>query len=78
MHRVTLYTKLDCSLCDEAYRVLLDMALDTPLEIDVVDITHAHSNLKEQYRARIPVLALDNGVELDWPFSARDITSRLS
>ena len=77
MHRVTLYTKLDCSLCDKAYRVLLDVALDTPLEIDVVDITHAQSDLEKQYRTRIPVLALDNGVELDWPFSARDITSQL-
>ena len=77
MHRVTFYTKLECSLCEEAYRVLLDVALDTPLEIDVVDITHASSEVGARYRIRIPVLALDNGVELDWPFSTTDVTSQL-
>ena len=77
MRRVTFYTKLECSLCEEAYRILLDVALDTPLEIDIVDITHTPGNLQKRYRTRIPVLALDNGMELDWPFSALDITSQL-
>jgi hypothetical protein len=56
---------------------LLDVTLDTPLEIDIVDITHAHNDVETRYRTRIPVLALDNGIELDWLFSATDITSQL-
>ena len=77
MHKVTLYIKLECSLCEQAYRILLDVTLDIPLEIDVIDITHTHNNLEERYKTRIPVVALDNGIELDWPFSALDVKSQL-
>ncbi|GAB4445336.1 MAG: glutaredoxin family protein [Anaerolineae bacterium] len=78
MQTVTLYTKLDCSLCDKAYKILLSVAFEIPLEIDVVDITHAHNNLEANYGTRIPVVALANGDELNWPFSAQDVKSRLA
>jgi hypothetical protein len=77
MQKITLYTKLECSLCDQAYKVLLAVALDVPMAIDVVDIFHGHTNLEARYGSRIPVAALDNGTEIDWPFTSEDIVSLL-
>ena len=78
MQTVTLYTKLDCSLCDKAYQILLDIAFDVPLEIDVIDITHTHTNVDANYATRIPVIALaGSDTELGWPFTAEDIKAYL-
>ena len=75
MKKVTFYTKLNCHLCDEGYRYLLEVAYDIPLEIDVVDITHEHNqDVRSSYAERIPVLVCDSaGTELDWPFTPKDI-----
>lgn len=75
MEKVILYTKLDCHLCQEAYLMLMELTLDIPLEIDLVDITHAHnSHLYHKYTDRIPVLARPHhNAELDWPFTPADI-----
>jgi hypothetical protein len=75
MEKVILYTKLNCHLCQDAYLMLMELTLDIPLEIDMVDITHAHNNhLQSKYTDRIPVLARPyNGAELDWPFTLADI-----
>jgi hypothetical protein len=80
MKKVTLYTKLDCYLCDEGYQMLLDVACDIPLKIEVVDITHEHNkNIKPLYAERIPVLTNPNTkTELDWPFTPKDIKAYLN
>ena len=79
MEQVTFYTKLDCCLCDQAYRLLLNVACGMPLEIDVVDITHAHNgDIKSLYAERIPVVAKAGAnTELDWPFTTDDIKAYL-
>lgn len=60
--------------------MLMEITLDIPLEIDMVDITHAHnSHLQDKYAFRIPVLARPHStVELDWPFSPADIKAFLT
>jgi hypothetical protein len=79
MKKVTLYTKLNCHLCLEAYRLLLEVACDLPLEIDVVDITHSHNAaVTSNYAARIPVVALpEAGTELGWPFTYPELKAFL-
>jgi hypothetical protein len=80
MEKVILYTKLNCQLCQDAYLMLMEITLDIPLEIDLMDITHAHnSDIHDQYAERIPVLAKPgNKVELDWPFTPDDIRNYLT
>jgi len=80
MQKVTFYTKLNCSLCEEGYRYLLEVAYEIPLQIEMVDITHKHNyDLKEIYGARIPVLASSHtDDELDWPFTQGDIKAYLA
>jgi hypothetical protein len=80
MEKVILYTKLNCPLCQDAYLMLMEITLDIPLEIDLVDITHAHnSEIHGQYAERIPVLAKPgNKAELDWPFTPDDVRNYLT
>lgn len=80
MQTVIFYTRLGCENCNVAYQMLLDLAYDMPLEIDIVDITHAHNQeLKTVYDERIPVL-VKKGVdtELDWPFTKVDVERYLA
>jgi hypothetical protein len=55
--------------------MLMEITLDIPLEIDLVDITHAHnSHIHTKYFDRIPVLARPHSqAELDWPFTPADV-----
>jgi hypothetical protein len=58
--------------------MLMEIILDFPLEIDVLDITHAHNRLEAEYGHRIPVIALPNAnAELEWPFNLDDIKAYL-
>ena len=79
MQKVIFYTKLNCHLCDQAYQMLMDVVYDNPLEIDVVDITHAHNKLLEaEYGHRIPVITSANAdTELGWPFTLNDVRAYL-
>ena len=66
-------------MCEKAYRILVDVACDTSLEIDIVDITHPHNRkIRENYINRIPVVKkFDSEDELEWPFTFEAITSYL-
>lgn len=78
MQKVKFYTKLNCGLCDDAYLMLMQVAVDVPLDIDIVDITHSHNRLGHKYDERIPVIARPGaGTELDWPFTIDDIKAYL-
>ncbi len=56
---------------------MLNLAYDTPLQIDVIDISRAH-HIERKYMERIPVLA-KSGVEaeLNWPFTTEDVRAYL-
>jgi len=59
---VTLYTRKDCSLCEDAAALLRDLARDLHFDIDPVDID-AEPALRDRYNDIIPVIAI-NGREL--------------
>jgi glutaredoxin len=59
---VTLYTKPDCHLCDEALRVLRELRAELPFELALRDITR-DEELHRAYFERIPVVCVD-GEEL--------------
>jgi hypothetical protein len=73
MQNVILYTKANCGLCDQACQILLNLAYDTPLRIDLIDITQNH-RIHAKYMERIPVLAKPHtDTELNWPFAPEDV-----
>ncbi len=56
--RVTLYTKADCGLCEEAASMLRRLQKQWRFEIEYVDI-EADAGATERYGSRIPVIAVD-------------------
>lgn len=80
MQKVTFYTKLKCHLCEEAYLMLLEFTSDLPMEIDIVDITHAHHKASlAAYSDRIPVVAKAGAsMELNWPFTPEQLWAYLT
>ena len=61
MTRVTLYTKPDCCLCDEAREAIQRVQQELSIELEQVDITHDPA-LTARYGERIPVVVV-GGVE---------------
>jgi glutaredoxin len=59
---LTLYTKPDCHLCDEALKTLREVCAELPFKLLVRDITTEEA-LHRAYFERIPVVDLD-GEEL--------------
>ena len=55
---MTLYSKPDCPLCDEARGALARVRLRFPFDLVEVDIT-TDPALESKYRERIPVVAID-------------------
>jgi glutaredoxin len=58
MPKVTLYSKVDCPLCDKARSTLERVRTRTPFELEEVDITTEQA-LAAAYTERIPVVAID-------------------
>jgi len=61
-HKVTLYGKKECCLCDEAMEVLLKVNASLPFELEKRDIT-GDRELLEKFGQKIPVVFVD-GVEV--------------
>ncbi len=59
---VTLYTKPDCHLCEQAREAIEDVRAELPFELVVRDIT-LDEQLHRAYFERIPVVSID-GEEL--------------
>ena len=75
-HRVTLYTRRGCHLCDEAHAVLRRLRRQAPFDLELVDI-EADDALHMRLLERIPVVAVD-GEEVSEHFvDAGDLLARL-
>jgi glutaredoxin len=55
MIKLTLYTKPDCCLCDEALAALERVRAERPFELEAVDIS-GDPDLVRRYGERIPVV----------------------
>lgn len=73
--KVTLYTKQDCTLCEEAERLLWRLQRENRFELIIVDIA-ADSSANERYRERIPVVVVD-GIEMVAPIDRESLISAL-
>lgn len=58
MHRVVLYARARCHLCDVARDVLLSLRARTPFAFDEIDID-LDETLELEYGLRIPVVTVD-------------------
>ena len=63
MHKVVLYTKDGCHLCERVLTELLKLRDEQSFEISIKDIT-TDSQLFERYKNIIPVVEVDGKVRL--------------
>ena len=70
--RLTVYSGPNCHLCEQAKAILYPLLTERGWELLEVNI-QGDEELKEKYGIRIPVVALPNGEEKGWPFTAGQI-----
>lgn len=61
-HRVTLYGKVECCLCDEAMEVLLKVKAALSFDLEKIDISD-NPKLLAEFGLKIPVVFVD-GVQV--------------
>ena len=76
MHRVILYSKPGCHLCEIAHDLLQGLTREFDLTIDEIDITR-DAVLLERYRETIPVLVIDDRTTLAAPIRTADVRAAL-
>ena len=57
-HKVLLYGKKECCLCDEAMDVLLKVQVLEPFDLEKIDISD-NSDLLAEFGLKIPVISVD-------------------
>ena len=77
MPTLTLYTKPDCSLCDEAAEALERVRGRAPFHLEVVDIS-SDPELRERYGERIPVVLVDGEPAFEYIVDEAALENRLS
>ncbi|MDC0088554.1 glutaredoxin family protein [Porticoccaceae bacterium] len=70
--KVILYTGPNCHLCEQAKALLYPLLTQRGLRLVEMNIQQ-DAGLQEKYAIRIPVVALANGDEKGWPFTAAQI-----
>jgi glutaredoxin len=76
MPTLTLYTKPDCPLCDDARDALERVRARAPFELEVVDIS-ADASLKARYGERIPVVLVDGEEAAEFVVDEQALEGRL-
>jgi glutaredoxin len=76
MHRLTLYSKPGCHLCDEMKDVIDAIAARVPVSLEIVDIT-TDSELEARYGLEIPVLFIDGRKAAKYRVTAAELERRL-
>ena len=65
--RARLFLKEDCGLCEEAIALLRPFQHRGRLALELIDIS-ADPDLFRRYCFAIPVLSIEGGPTLEWPF----------
>ncbi len=76
MIRIEIYTKRECCLCDEAKAILLRVQRDLPFALREVDI-ESTPMLYEQYRERIPLVAVNGRIAFKFRVDEAALRERL-
>ena len=73
---MTLYTRSDCHLCDEAMLLLTQLAATMNFRLEAVDVD-ADPALREQYGLAVPVVAAGGSVIAAAPLDASALRTAL-
>ena len=74
--QVTLYTREDCSLCEEMKGVVREVAAEIPLEVEEVDVDR-DPDLREKLGSEVPVLFINGRKTFKYRVAARELKGKL-
>jgi len=74
--RARLYVRGECELCERARELLREFVQARRLDLQLVDIDDDPA-LQRRYGITIPVLDIDGGACLEWPFERSDVRRAL-
>ena len=57
-HKVTIYGKKECCLCDQALAVLAKVSVSVPFDLEKIDIS-GNPELLAEFGMKIPVIFVD-------------------
>ncbi|MEX0992477.1 MAG: glutaredoxin family protein [Solirubrobacterales bacterium] len=77
MTRLTLYTRPDCCLCDEALEVIERVRIEIPFELRKLDIS-SDPVLVERYGELLPVLLIDSEKAFELHVDERGLRDKLA
>jgi glutaredoxin len=75
-HRLLLYSRAGCCLCDEMKAVIRRVGESTPLELDEIDID-CSADLKQKYGEEVPVLFINGRKAFKYRLTAKQLAARL-
>ena len=75
-HRLVLYSRVDCCLCDEMKTVIRQVAQRTPVDVEEIDIDSS-ADLKQKYGEEVPVLFINGRKAFKYRVSAKQLAARL-
>jgi glutaredoxin len=75
-HKLTLYSRKDCCLCEEMKAVIGEVALEIPLDIEEIDVDSSPA-LQEKYGNEVPVLLIGGRKAFKYRLTARELSKRL-
>lgn len=75
-HRLVLYSRVDCCLCDEMKTIVRQVAERTPLELEEIDVDSS-ADLQQKYAEEVPVLFINGRKAFKYRVSARQLAARL-
>jgi glutaredoxin len=76
-HKLILYSRQDCCLCDEMKAIIREVALTIPLEIEVIDVDES-AELREKLGAEVPVLFIDGRKAFKYRVTKEEIKKAIS
>jgi glutaredoxin len=77
MTRLTLYTKPDCCLCDDARDAIHRVQRETAFQLEEVDIT-SDSALAQEYGERIPVVLVNGVAEFEYRVDESELRRKIA
>ena len=75
-HRLLLYSRSDCCLCDEMKKIIRQIAKKTSLVVEEIDVDSS-AELREKYGEEVPVLFINGRKAFKHRLTAKQLAGRL-
>lgn len=75
-HRLILYSRSDCCLCDEMKTIVRQVGQKTSLIVEEIDVDSS-ADLREKYGEEVPVLFVNGRKAFKYRLTAKQLATRL-